>query len=294
MRMELLDAHSHVHFAAYKNDADEVIRRALAQGIGLLAVGTRRETSADAVEVALKYDGVWAVVGLHPNHLFASHHDQDEISDAAGAEKFDAEYYRGLVKGTKKVVALGECGLDYYRMPDGIGPEDVKRVQKENFRSQLDLALELGLPVMIHCRDGSIPLTTDAHDDVASILEEYAEAGRPLAGDIHCFTGTIAEAERYLALGFFISFTGVITYPPNAAQKASGETAADVVRAVPLDRLLVETDSPYLAPVPHRGKRNEPAYVRIIAEEVARIKGGLSPDEVASQTLKNTRVLFGI
>jgi TatD DNase family protein len=281
----LIDAHSHINFNAYKDDAEEVIARSLKEGIALFAVGSQQTTSARAIEYADKHDGIWAVVGLHPTHLFEQFIDEAEIQYKSRSEEFDPAYYRALAKSSKKVVGIGECGLDYYRLPETIPHDEIKNRQKATFRAQIDLALELGLPIMIHCRE--------AHADVAKILEEYAAAGKAARGNIHCFTGTWAEAERYLRLGFYISFTGVITFAPRASEKGLAETLQDVVKKVPLEKMLVETDAPYLAPVPYRGRRNEPAYVRFVAQEVAKLKG-ISLDEVAAQTLKNTRTLFAL
>ncbi|MEK9152264.1 MAG: TatD family hydrolase [Patescibacteria group bacterium] len=283
MKPILIDAHSHINFNGYKNDADEVIRRAFDQGVSMLAVGSQFSTSERAVDYADRHDGIWAVIGLHPIHLFEQFVDEEEIQFKSRAEEFDPDAYRALAKRSKKVVAIGECGLDYYRLPEGISQSEVAAKQKAVFRAQLDLSLDLGIPIMIHCRE--------AHADVAEILEEYVAAGKRPIGDIHCFTGTWAEAERYLKLGFYISFTGVITYPPRAAEKARGEILDDVVKKVPLEKMLVETDCPYLSPVPHRGKRNEPAFVRYVAEHVAKVKE-LPFDEVAAQTLRNTKTLF--
>lgn len=283
--IRLIDAHSHINFNAYKDDAEEVIARADSQGIAMLAVGSQRTTSERAVEYAEKHGRIWAVVGLHPTHLFDQQIDDDEISYKSRNEIFDPSFYRSLARRSNKVVAIGECGLDYYRMPPNVPPEEVKAKQAATFRQQVDLAVEIGLPVMVHCRD--------AHGDLAAILEEYAADDKKVRGDIHCFTGTWAEAQRYLNLGFYISFTGVITYAPNKAQKALGETLQDVVKNVPLERLLVETDAPYLAPAPFRGKRNEPAYVQYVAECVGALKG-ISPAEVERQTRKNTCELFNI
>ncbi len=285
MNLRRIDAHSHVNFNAYRDDADAVIRRALADGTGMLAVGTQSATNAAAVDVAEKYDGVWAAIGLHPTHLYDHFVDEDEVAFKSRNETFDPDFFRALAKKSKKVVAIGECGLDYYRLPDGADHAAIKRTQETAFRGHCDLALELGLPIMIHCRN--------AHADVARILGEYAGAGTPLRGDIHCFTGTLAEARRYLDLGFYISFTGIVTFPPNAAQKATGETLQDVARQVPLDRMLIETDAPYLAPVPYRGKRNEPSYVKYVAAQIAALKG-IPVEDFESQILKNTKSLFGL
>lgn len=283
--LKRIDAHSHVNFNAYKDDAEEVIARALADGTGMLAVGSQITTSARAVEYAESHDGIWAVVGLHPTHLFEHFVDDGEISYKSRKETFDPDVYRSLIKRSPKVIGIGECGLDYYRAPKNVPREEMRRRQEQAFRGHLDLAIELGLPIMMHCRD--------AHGDLAAILESYAAAGRRVRGDIHCFTGTWAEAERYLNLGLYISFTGIITFPPTAAQKAKGETLQDVVRKVPLERMLIETDAPYLAPVPHRGKRNEPSYVRHVGETAAALKG-LPVEEVEARTLKNTIDLFGL
>ncbi|HTM68811.1 MAG TPA: TatD family hydrolase [Candidatus Binatia bacterium] len=283
MDLKRIDAHSHINFNAYKDDAEEVIRRAAEDGTGMLAVGSQITTSERAVEYAKMHDGIWAVVGLHPTHLYDHFVDEQEIHYKSRNETFDPEAYRALVKSSPKVVGIGECGLDYYRLPDGADHDAIKQKQHDTFREQLDLAHELDLPVMIHCRD--------AHGDVAAILEDYRDRGRPLRGDIHCFTGTWAEAERYLALGFYISFTGIVTFPPRKAEQEKGETLADVARRVPLDRLLIETDAPYLAPVPHRGERNEPAYVKHVGAFIAHAKG-LETAEVEARTLQNTKDLF--
>ncbi len=283
MKLKRIDAHAHINFNAYKDDAEEVIRRAKEDGTGMLAVGSQSTTSVRAVDYAEAHDGIWAVVGLHPTHLYEQYVDDHEVAYKSGQETFDAAFYRGLCERSKKTVGIGECGLDYYRLPENVPHADLKKKQHETFRMHLDLALERDLPVMIHCRD--------AHDELAATLEAYAAAGKKVRGDIHCMTGTRADAERYLALGFYISFTGIITYPPRAAEKAKGETLQDVVRDVPLDRLLIETDAPYLAPVPYRGKRNEPGFVKHVGEQVAAIKG-MPVEEVERQTLENTKALF--
>ncbi len=280
----LIDAHCHVNFNAYRNDADDVIRRCLSQGVGLINVGTQIDTSRRAVELAETYDGVWAIIGLHPIHLFEQEVDEEEETLHTRSEQFDADGYRSLVRSSGKVVGLGECGLDYFHVPQDVSREEMAARQRAAFRSHLDLALELDLPVMIHCRE--------AHDDLVAILREYAGAGRKVRGDVHCFTGTWAEAAQYLELGLYVSFTGIVTFPPKKADLAAGkEPLADVARRMPLDRILVETDAPYLAPEPFRGKRNEPAYVRYVAAKIAALHG-LSPDEMEKIALRNTKELF--
>lgn len=277
----LVDTHCHLHFQGFKENRAEVIKRAQAAGILMITVGTKARTSRDAVVLAEKHDGMWATVGLHPNHLHAYPLDVEE-EIVPKPEDFDAAIYRELAKNLK-VVAIGECGLDYYRIDERADREEIKRKQQEVFRAHLNLADELNLSVIIHCRD--------AHADVQKILKEYLATGKlARRGVIHCFTGTKLEAEAYLPLGFLISFTGIITFPPRKDQQ---ETLADVVRALPLDRIMIETDAPYLAPVPFRGKQNEPTYVRYVAEKVAEITGAAF-DTVADATSKNARQLFRI
>jgi len=282
--VRLIDAHCHINFNAYKDDLEVVAARSLEQGIGFVIVGSQSTTSRRAVELADKFDGAWAIIGLHPIHLFSQEIDEEEDEFISRSETFDPELYRGLARSSRKVVAIGECGLDYYHLPKDVPAETVKAEQARVFRAQLDLSLELDLAVMIHSRDSA--------DDIIKILEEFAAAGKRVRGDVHCFSGGWVEAERYLNLGLYVSFTGIVTFPPRAVDKKAGkESLADVAKKVPLERLLVETDAPYLAPAPFRGKRNEPAYVQHVAAEIARIKG-LPVDEVEKQTLRNTKELF--
>ncbi len=292
----LFDTHCHVHFHAYKDDMDEVIQRTRENGVFMITVGTQRDTSRNGLLVAEKYEGLWASVGLHPNHLTKQEFwDDDELppeEQANGlirtrAEVFDPGYYAELAKHPK-CVAIGECGLDYYRIPEGVEVEEVKEVQEAAVRAQFDLATQANLPVIIHCRD--------AHDPQARIIKEYLDAGKlARRGVIHCFTGTREEAQRYIDMGFYVSFTGIITFPP---RKGEGDEDGlsplqRVVRDLPLDRLLVETDAPYLTPIPYRGKRNEPWYVKFVAEKVAELKS-VSVDEVEEQTTKNAKRLFNL
>ena len=291
--MPFFDTHCHAHFNAYKTDMDAVIRRALRDGVRMILVGTQKDTSRHGLEVAEKYDGVWASVGLHPNHLCEQEFfDDDELPPESQAtpkiktrcELFDADYYRELVKHPK-CVAIGECGLDYYRIPETADRAEVMKKQDVAVRAHFDLASESNKPVIIHCRD--------AHLDQQTIIREYVGAGKlARRGVVHCFTGTLAEAQAYITLGFLISFTGIITFPP---RKAEGDLSAlqKVVRDLPLEKLMIETDSPYLTPLPHRGKRNEPAYVEFVAQKIALLKG-VSVEEVARVTTQNAQKLFGV
>lgn len=281
----LFDSHSHAHFNAFKDDSDEVIKRALNKGVEMLLVGTHLDTSAKGVAVAEKYDGVWAAIGLHPTHTtegyFDPKEDGEEKAPGGGfnrrAESYDKEAYRALAQGSQKVVAIGEVGLDYYRLEGSDEEQErVKRIQREIFQQQLDLACELDLAVCIHCRD--------AHDEVFEMLMETKERYPNLRGVIHCFTGTPEEAKKHMSLGFFISWTGIITF---------SREWDEFIKETDLSNFLVETDCPYLTPVPYRGKRNEPVYVEYTTRKLAELKG-VSFEEVATATTQNAKKLFRI
>ncbi|MBU4453232.1 TatD family hydrolase [Patescibacteria group bacterium] len=275
-KFNLIDTHCHVNFAAYKDDMDAVIRRSLDEGIGMIAVGTQSDTSRRAVEVAEKYDGVWASIGLHPSHLHKQEfHDEGELDSVkTRTEVFDPEFYRQLVSHPK-VVAIGEFGLDYYHMPTNIDATQVHQDQINAVNLQIDFATEFNKPIIVHSRD--------AHDDQFKILRLAVEAGKlPRRGVVHCFTGTLEDAKRYIDLGFMISFTGILTF--------SKELQA-IARELPIESIMVETDAPYLSPPPHRGKRNEPSYVKFITQTLADAKG-LEYDQVAQQTTENAIKFF--
>lgn len=295
--LRLIDVHCHINFSAYKDDADEVIRRSLEQGIGMFAVGSQSTTSRRAVEYADRYDGVWAIIGLHPIHLFEQ--DVDEVEEGgedarfrSRAEAFDPDFYRALIRSSGKVVGIGECGLDYYHVPTGVDPDEFRRRQDAAFRAQIDLALEFDLPIMIHSRDAADG-STDVHGDIKAILTEYRDAGRAVKGDVHCFSGTAQDMRDYIDLGLYVSFTGNLTYKPRKADIEKGETLQDIARETQLDRILAETDAPYLTPVPHRGERNEPSFVRHVADKLAELKG-IEKAEVYARLMENTRGLFRV
>jgi TatD DNase family protein len=254
--LTLIDSHAHIYYRDYAGDFEEMLQRAADAGVAaMLVVGTDIESCRESVELADKYPQLYAAVGIHP-------HDAGRITDAC------YDIIRELALSSPKVVAIGEIGLDFYR--DRSPRTDQERV----FRTFLRMAKELGKPVIVHDRD--------AHQQVMNcLLEEHAEQGV-----LHCFSGDSAMAAEAIAMGFYISIPGTITYPANEALR-------EVVRTTNIDRMLVETDCPYLTPVPHRGKRNEPAYVRLAAESVARIKG-LTLEDVGRITTKNVRDLFGI
>ena len=283
--MPLIDSHCHVHFNAYREDMDEVIKRTLEKGVFMITVGTQKDTSAAGLKVAEQYEGVWATVGLHPNHTVEQEFwDNDELPPEeqatpkikTRAETFDMDVYRPLAQHPK-CVAIGEFGLDFYRIPEGADRSEVVRRQEETVRAQFDLATEVNKPVVIHCRD--------AYPQQAKMIEEAIGEGKlGRRGVIHCFTGTVQEAQAFLDLGFFISFSGIVTFAKNLQE---------VAKIIPLDRLLVETDSPYLTPAPDRGKRNEPWRVEYVAQKIAELKG-VSYEEVVKQTFENTKKVFNL
>lgn len=282
---QLIDSHCHVHFNAYKDDMDEVIKRSLEKGVSMITVGTQKDTSAYGLEVAAKYEGVWATIGLHPNHTTEQEFwDDDELPPEEQAtpkiktrsERFDMDYYRKLAEHPK-CVGIGETGLDYYRIPETADREEVMRVQEETVNAHFDLATEADLPVVIHCRD--------AYPRQAEMIKEHIEkGGLAKRGVIHCFTGTYEEAKAFLDLDFYISFSGIVTF---------AKELQEVAKQVPLERMLVETDAPYLTPAPDRGKRNEPWRVQYVAQKIAELKE-VSLEEVAKQTLLNTEKVFDI
>lgn len=301
----LIDAHSHINFSAYRDDAPEVIRRATDDGIWMLAVGSQLATSRRAVDYAEQYEHIWAVVGLHPTHLVRDDIDWQEVGEDAkhgvayrtSAEVFDPGEYRALAVHPR-TVGIGECGMDFYHMPTGRDPVDVRRMQEDTFRAQIALAQSCVLPLMVHVRDGRTEIQSTreaetAHEATLRILADSVGTwdGREPRGMIHCYSGTWDQAQRYLGLGFNISFTGVITFTPTRKQLPIAEELWRVVRGVPLDRFHVETDCPYLTPEPHRGKKNEPQFVRHVAERIALLRG-MPFEAVASSSVSNTLRLF--
>lgn len=281
MTMEYFDAHTHAQFEAFKDDWQQVIQRALDQGIGLINVGTQKDTSRIAVETAHAFpEGVYAAVGLHPVHTDKSFHDAQELGATDGAkgftsrgEQFDAAYYKELALDPK-VVAIGECGLDYFRVEGDIN--DKKQRQKEAFEAQIALAHEVGKPLMIHCRE--------AFADLIDMLGARRAQLAAEPGVIHFFTGTADDARKLLDLGFSFTFGGVITF---------ARSYDEALKMLPADRILSETDAPYVSPEPYRGKRNEPAYVVEAVKKLAAIKG-LEVPEMAQTILANAHRIFAI
>ncbi len=276
----LIDTHSHLNFNAFKNDVFEVIKRTLDNKIWIINVGTNFETSKRAVDITKNYNqGVYAAIGLHPIHLEKTKVDKSEISFEKGckiqAEEFDYEKYKTLALKNKKVVAIGEIGLDYWNKPKNRERLEIfKKKQKETFIQQIDLAEELNLPVIIHCRT--------AHDDLLKILNsKFQSSNFKMQGVVHCFTGNWSQAQKFLDMGFYLGFNGII-FKLNLNE---------IIKKIPNERILIETDCPYLAPPPFQNQRNEPLYLSYIVKRIAEVKG-LSNEEVEKITTENAVNLF--
>ncbi len=255
----LIDSHSHPQFPQYDQDRDEMIRRSLDGGIEMIAVGTDYEMSAKAVVLANQYEGIWASVGLHPN---------DNLH-----EQLDLDLYRKLAEDPK-VVAIGEVGLDFYRTT---GEENLA-FQKERLVKFLELAAETGKPLIVHCRE--------AYTEMLEMLDGATRlfGADKIKGVIHSFTSTWETAQQFLERGFYLGFNGIITF---------ADQYNETIKNIPLERLLLETDAPYLSPVPHRGQRNESSYLNFVAEKIVQIRN-MAVEEIAEQTIKNTKKLFEI
>ena len=275
MKPRLIDSHAHAQFSDYDGDRDEVIGRALGAGIWMVNSGADLESSEKAVELAEKYDeGVYATVGIHPSEKSAKIHDR--------------EFWRKMEELAKrgKCVAVGECGLEYpprrTEGEAGFSEANDKEEQAELFARHIKLASEAGKPLVIHCRD--------AYEDLHGILKENESQlipDRPAL--MHFFSGTASDADRFLEMGFVFSFGGAATFPP----KPGKADFSLLIKRLPIGAILLETDCPYVSPVPLRGQRNEPSFVVHVARKLAEIKG-ISEEEMAEATTENAIRFFAI
>jgi TatD DNase family protein len=267
--MKLVETHAHLDSPRFEGERDEIVRRARASGVAeIVSIGADVDSSWSAVRFADRYDGVWAAVGVHP-------HAAESLSPESLAALRD-------LSRDPRVVAIGEVGLDYYRS------HAPRRAQRAALDAQLEVATEARLPVVVHIREGAE--RSEAYDEALAALEGWLPGwrkgdGRP-PGVLHCYSGDLPTAERALALGFYVGVDGPITYPNATVLRST-------IGQLPLGRLLLETDCPYLAPQARRGRRNEPSYLIYIAQEVARLFDA-SVDEVAQTTAANARRVFGL
>ncbi len=253
------DSHAHLDFSQFDGDREQVIERAIRAGVSrIINVGADVPSSERSLELAERYPFIYASVGIHP-------HDADTLNEAS------LDTLRALA-GHPRVVAIGEIGLDYYR---DLSPRDR---QLGAFERQLDLAESLGLPVIIHDRD--------AHEAIMAVLSQRAKVGRAPRGVLHCFSGDLAMARQAIEMGLYISVGGPVTFQ-------NARRLPEIVQSIPLSRLLLETDCPYLTPHPYRGRRNEPAFVALVAQKVAEIRK-ISLEEVEQVTSDNVERLFGL
>ncbi len=334
----LIDTHAHVNFKAFENDAKEVLQRALDSGVNVVNVGTQLDTSRQCVELAHQFpSGVYAVVGLHPVHTYSQYVDEEETHFKTREEIFDYEAYKKIALDSK-VVGIGECGLDYFRLPADGDISSIKEKQKAAFRAQIKLAKELNKALVIHSRPAKD--TEEMYDEMLEILDQELTPTTPSANastppmqggeapqlsqqnrgasppakgehlatpstrakpepealkrgegvgadarfEVHSFTGSPSALQKFIDRGAYVSFNGITTFDKTGNMEK-------LVQMTPLDKLILETDCPYLTPVPHRGKRNEPSFVKHTAEKVAQIKK-ISIEDIASLTTANAKKLF--
>jgi len=269
---------------SFEGEEDEIIKRTLEEGIWLVNVGTKLSTSKKAIEIAERYEeGVYAAIAIHPIHLVDDITETDEIegkeySFTTQQQVFDYEEFKKLAQSSHKVVGIGETGLDLYRLGDK-SKEEVQALQEDVFRKSIRLANELNLAVVVHAR-GEAEDPYGVYDEIIKILiEEKAQRGV-----VHCFGGNVEQALKLAEIGFNIGITGIITFKNSAMLQ-------DVVRALPLENIVIETDAPYLAPEPYRGKRNEPSYVKYIALKIAELKG-VDLDKITKESTINARRMY--
>lgn len=281
--MRYIDTHAHLNLSAFADDSGGVALRCKEESVAVINIGTKQSTSARAVELAAQHEHLYAIVGLHPIQTVPAAHDEDEIGEGGQAfvskgEIFEADFYRSLAK-QPKVVGIGECGFDYYHT----GP-DSYAVQEAAFIAQIQLANELNLPLMIHTRGPkpgeSSPTGRSVYADVVAVLKQYAK----VPGNVHFYAGSYVEAKQFFEIGFTISFTGVITF---------AKVYEEIVRSVPLDLIHGETDCPYVAPIPFRGKRCEPWMVKEVYKKIAAIRGE-DEELVRTQLTSNAKKLYSL
>ncbi len=273
----LVDSHAHLNFQAFEADRQQVIARCLKQDMKVINVGSQSLTSQMAVKIAGQYPDMYAAVGIHPIHVGQYEYDPHESQAHEQIEQLTTEQmFEQISQLAKqaKVVAIGETGLDYYRLKGE--KEATQQLQRDWFVQHLDLAQSLKLPVILHCR------TEEGYRDMYELIRR-----RSLTGVVHCFGSDAVMAQKFVDLGYYIGLTGIVTFRKNA------EELQRVAIDMPLDRILIETDCPYLTPEPHRGERNEPIYVKYIAGKIAQLKG-LSVEQVAQATSDNAIELFNL
>jgi len=288
----LTDTHCHLQFNGYNNDRGEVINRCLTKDMFLNIVGTQKDTSKKAIELAKNNENFYASIGLHPVHLYPTQIDEEESSFLSREEDFDYDYYKELASD-KKVIGIGECGLDFFHLPKNLEFSKILEKQKQEFLKQVNLACELDLALVVHVRNSDDVSLPNAYDEIIKILTDVKKEKPNLRGVIHCYGGSWGQAEKILSLGFYIGFTGILTFPARKTNLKSTENLIETVIKIPLDSFLIETDSPYLAPQKYRGQRCEPFMVEEVAKKIAELRG-ISYEEIKEQAWQNAKKVFKI
>jgi TatD DNase family protein len=277
--MKFFDTHAHVNFSAFREDGEKILKKCLAEGVFVVNVGSQFSTSQRAVDYAHKFEnGIWAAVGIHPVHLNEKtiHLDPDEVSIASDiktrSEDFSEKEYKKLAQD-EKVLAIGEVGLDYHHFEKADDTKFLKEKQKEVLIKFINLANDVNKPVILHC--------WDAYEDLLEILKNNSVNKK---GILHSFIGGYKTANKFIELGYKIGLNGIITYSKDFER---------LLREISLENIVIETDCPYLAPAPHKGERNEPLYVKLVAEKIAQIKE-ISTEEVARATSENAKKVFNL
>lgn len=268
--MKYIDTHAHLNLAQFADDYQAVFAACAEKSVGVINVGTRKDTSQMAVDMAKTQENAWAIVGVHPLNVVSA--DPDDYGASEPETAFDFDFYKTLASDPK-TVGIGECGFDYFH-----NSEDTYEQQRDMFLAQIALANEVGKPLMLHLRNSATPGGRDAYDDALDILKSEAK----VAGNAHFYAGSTEQARRFFDIGYTISFTGVITF---------AKPYKELVEFAPLDLIHGETDCPYVTPVPFRGERCEPWMVQEVYKKIAEYKQ-LDIKEVQEQLLKNAHTLY--
>lgn len=266
----LVDSHAHLNFKAYNDDLSEVIGRCSKEDMKVINVGAAYATSKRALEIADQYDDMYVSLGLHPIHVYDEEFEEDKFQDLMN----------------EKVVAFGETGFDFFHMDESLKKgansiDEVKAKQEKVFRSHIKLAKQNDLPLIIHGRNGKDE--PEAYKNIYRVLKDEGVD----KGVVHCYGGNMEEAKDFVDLGFHLGFTGIVTFEKKA------EELQEIAKWIPMEKMLIETDSPYLAPVPYRGKQNEPSYVKYVAEKIAKLRN-MDVEEVIKITGNNAIKLFNL
>jgi TatD DNase family protein len=274
--MNLVDSHCHLNFSDFEKEYKEIIADCVKKEIGILNVASDYSSSKRNLEISLEFreQNIFASIGVHP-------------TDFLKLNKFNKKDFQNLIDQdkAKKIIAIGEIGLDYFHMPDGFSFEELKQKQKSGLISQIELALKNNLPVILHGR-GSKDNPQDAYQDLIEIVKKYEE--KSLTGVVHCYGSSLEIAQEFIQLGFYIGFTGIITF-----KNKSVDNLRQVVKEISLDKILIETDAPFLSPEPYRGQKNMPQYTEYVAQKIAELKD-IPLEKVKEQTTKNFINLFKI